>query len=71
MGFGNTFCKFSKDEAMRRGIQNFELEDMGVAMFLMKNGLMLELEASWAGNRENEVITTRIMDPKGGLSCIK
>lgn len=63
---GNTFCKVSKDEAMRRGIQNFEFEDMGVAMFRMTNGVMLELEASWASNRENEVITTRIYGSKGG-----
>jgi predicted dehydrogenase len=63
---GNTFCKVSKDEAVKRGIQNFELEDMGVAMFRMTNGVMLELEASWAGNRENEVITTRIYGSKGG-----
>jgi predicted dehydrogenase len=63
---GNTFCKVSKDEAARKGIQNFDLEDMGVAMFRMTNGVMLELEASWASNRENEVITTRIYGSKGG-----
>ncbi|WP_256865230.1 Gfo/Idh/MocA family protein [Paenibacillus sp. 32352] len=63
---GNTFCKVSKDEAMRRGIPNFELEDMGVAMFRMTNGTMLELEASWASNREKEIITTRIYGSKGG-----
>jgi len=62
----NTFCKVSKDEAARRGVQNFELEDMGVAMFRMTNGVMLELEASWAGNRENEAIATRIYGSKGG-----
>lgn len=62
----NTFSKVSKEEAARRGFQNFELEDMGVAMFRMTNGAMLELEASWAGNRENEVITTRIYGSKGG-----
>ncbi|MZQ85501.1 gfo/Idh/MocA family oxidoreductase [Paenibacillus sp. 5J-6] len=63
---GNTFCKVSKDEAARKGIHNFELEDMGVAMFRMTNGAMLELEASWASNRENEAITTRIYGSKGG-----
>ncbi|BFT74556.1 Gfo/Idh/MocA family protein [Paenibacillus sp. P36] len=63
---GNTFCKVSKEEAARKGIQNFELDDMGVAMFRMTGGLMIELEASWASNRENEVITTRIYGSKGG-----
>lgn len=63
---GNTFCQVSRDEAMRRGIANFDLEDMAVAMIRMADGTMLELEASWAGNRENEVVMTRLYGSKGG-----
>jgi len=62
---GNTFNKLSREEAAQKGI-NFELEDMAVAMFRMKNGAMLELEASWASNRENEAVMTRLYGTKGG-----
>ena len=63
---GNTFCKLSSEEAAQRGISNFEVEDMAVAMIRMTNGTMLELEASWAGNRENEVVMTRVYGTQGG-----
>ncbi|MEI6073758.1 MAG: Gfo/Idh/MocA family oxidoreductase [Verrucomicrobiae bacterium] len=63
---GNTFCKISGDEAKKRGLPGFELEDMGVAMIRMKNGAMLELEASWAANRKDEEITTQLYGSKGG-----
>jgi len=63
---GNTFSKLSHVEAAARGIKNFEVEDMAVAMIRMKNGAMLELEASWAGNRENEVVMTRLYGTHGG-----
>jgi len=63
---GNTFSKLSHEEAATRGIKNFEVEDMAVAMIRMKNGAMLELEASWAGNRKDEVVKTRILGTRGG-----
>jgi len=63
---GSTFCKIAGDDAKKRGMPGFELEDMAVAMIRMKNGGMLELEASWAANRENEEITTQIYGSKGG-----
>ena len=59
---GNTFNKIET-----QSFPDFELEDMGVAMIRMTNGAMLELEASWAGNREGESITTRLYGTKGGL----
>ena len=46
---------------------SFELDDMAVAMIRMKGGIMLELEASWAGHRESEEMKTRIYGTKGGL----
>jgi len=63
---GNTYSKLSHNEAASRGIDPFEVEDMAVAMIRMTNGLMLQLEASWAGNRENEMIMTRIYGTRGG-----
>ena len=59
---GNAFSKIEVQE-----FPDFELEDMAVAMIRMKNGAMLELEASWAGNREGESISTRLYGTKGGL----
>ena len=63
----NTFCAVVGEEAKQRGIDNFSVEDMGVAMLAMENGMMLELEASWASNRESELVKTRIYGTKGGL----
>ena len=63
----NTFLGVSEEEAKQRGINHFSVEDMGVAMLSMKNGMMLELEVSWASNREAELTKTRIYGTKGGL----
>lgn len=63
---GNTYCKIADKEAEKHGLSSFELEDMGVAMIRMKNGMCLELEASWASNREGEKIATRLYGTKGG-----
>jgi len=62
---GNAYNKLSAEEAAQKGI-SFEIDDMAVAMFRMKNGSMLQLESSWAANRENEVVMTRIYGTKGG-----
>jgi len=59
---GNAFNKIEVQE-----YPNFELDDMSVAMIRMQNGAMLELEASWASNREGEEGATRIYGTKGGL----
>jgi predicted dehydrogenase len=59
---GNAFSKIEVQE-----YPDFELDDMSVAMIRMKNGAMLELEASWASNREGEEYATRIYGTKGGL----
>lgn len=64
---GNTFCQIAGDEAKQRGLPGFDLEDMGVAMIRMRNGMMMELEAAWASNRENEEITTQLYGSKGGV----
>ena len=63
---GNTFRKLSSNEARERGFKNFNSEDMAVAMIRMKNGTILELEASWASNRENETVKTRLYGTLGG-----
>lgn len=62
----NTFSAVAHREAKLRGLSDFPLEDMGVAMLRLKNGAMLELEASWAANREEEEFFTRIYGTKGG-----
>jgi predicted dehydrogenase len=59
---GNAFNKIEV-----QAYPNFELDDMSVAMIRMQNGAMLELEASWASNREGEEGATRIYGTKGGL----
>jgi predicted dehydrogenase len=63
---GNTYSKLSHSEASLRGIDNFNVEDMAAAMIKMKNGMMLELEASWASNREDEILMTRLLGTRGG-----
>jgi len=63
---GNTYCKIAGEEAKKRGLPDFDLEDMGVAMIRMKNGTLVELEASWSSHRENEEITTQLYGSKGG-----
>lgn len=65
---GKTFQKVSADEAKNRGFENFDAEDMGVAMISMKNGMMLETEISWASNSELEgdLIELRLYGTKGG-----
>ena len=63
---GNTYCKIAGEDAKKRRLPDFELEDMGVAMIRMKNGTLVELEASWSSNRENEEITTQLYGSKGG-----
>lgn len=62
----NTFSNIAPREAKERGMEHFALEDMGVAMVRLKNGAMLELEASWAANRGEEAIITRVYGSKGG-----
>ena len=64
MGAG--FSHIAQKEAPAHGLEHFDLEDMGVAMIRLDSGAMLELEASWAANRENEEITTRIYGTRGG-----
>ena len=65
---GPTFQKVSGEEAKRRGFENFDAEDMGVAMISAKNKMMIETEISWASNRENEQdeIKIRLYGTKGG-----
>lgn len=64
MGAG--FSHIARKEAPAHGLERFDLEDMGVAMIRLDSGAMLELEASWAANRESEEITTRIYGTRGG-----
>jgi predicted dehydrogenase len=53
--------------AARKGVP-YNVEDFATAMIRFKNGAMLELEASWAGNiKENELMETRLLGDKGGL----
>lgn len=63
---GNTYTELSDTEAKQRGLAGFDLEDMGVAMIRMKNGMCLELEASWASNSKAEYISTQLYGTKGG-----
>ena len=65
---GKTFQAVSQKEALKRGFENFDAEDMGVAMISFENGLMLESEISWASNRETEEdeIYLRLYGDKGG-----
>lgn len=63
---GSTYSSLTSSEAPKHGLNNLDLEDMGVAMIRLSSGTMLELEASWASNRENENIATRIYGTKGG-----
>lgn len=63
---GSTYSSIASSEASKHGLDYLDLEDMGVAMIRLCSGTMLELEASWASNRENENIVTRIYGTKGG-----
>ncbi len=63
----NTFQAIAPREAKERGLKEFPLEDMGVAMLRLKNGTMVELEASWASNSGEEAIVTQIFGSRGGV----
>ncbi len=64
---GKTFQKLSAKEAKSRGFENFDAEDMGVAMISAKD-MMIETEISWASNRESndDEILLRLYGTKGG-----
>lgn len=64
---GMTCLGVSEEEALKRNISHFSVEDFGAAMLRTKNGALFELESSWAANREDECIETRIYGTKGGI----
>ena len=65
---GKIYQKVSQQEAKKRGFENFDAEDMGVAMIFMENGMTMETEISWASNREEEeeCVEVRLYGTKGG-----
>ena len=51
-----------------REAKAFDVEDFATAMIRFRDGAMLELEASWAGNlKENDHMETRLWGTHGGL----
>lgn len=66
--FGKTFQGVSRKTAIEKGFENFDAEDMGVAMISMENGMMIETEISWASNCELEYdqVEVRLYGNKGG-----
>lgn len=65
---GKAFSEIAYKEAKDHGFNGLDVEDMGVAMVTMKNGMMMEVEASWASNSEipSDNIETRLYGTEGG-----
>lgn len=64
---GGAWLAVSQEEARQRGIEVFSVEDFGAAMLRTEDGAMFEVESSWASNREEEYVETRIYGTKGGV----
>lgn len=64
---GGAWLAVSQEEARQRGIDVFSVEDFGAAMLRTTDGTLMELEASWASNREEEYVETRFYGTKGGV----
>lgn len=64
---GSTFNHIGSALAKKQK-KAFDVEDLAVGMIRFANGAMLEVEASWAGNRkETEFMETRLYGTKAGL----
>ncbi len=65
---GRAFSEIAPREAADHGFASLDVEDMGVAMVTMKNGMMMEVEASWASNSEipTDNIEVRLYGTEGG-----
>lgn len=65
---GKAFSEIAYREAADHGFKSLDVEDIGVAIVTMKNGMLMEVEASWASNSElpSDNIETRIYGSEGG-----